>query len=141
METPLTLLTLGFYTKIGGSRDPPVPRESPAQNIGGLLVLSSVPPGTATRWRPPYLHCKQSSRLWQCPRETPAQTKFSSVGQLPGGDPPIFIQGTNLNKVHGVTTLAIPQGDPCSEHRGSACSEQRPPRDSYQVETPLSSFN
>ena len=29
---------------------------------------------------------------------------------------------------------------PCSEHRGSACSEQRPPRDSYQVETPLSLF-
>ena len=57
-ETPLTLLTLGFYTKIEGSRDPPVPRETP-----------------------------------------------------------------------------------CSEHRGSACSEQRPPRDSYQVETPLSSFN
>ena len=39
-ETPLTLLTLGFYTKIGGSRDPPVPRETPAQNNEGLLVLS-----------------------------------------------------------------------------------------------------
>ena len=51
--TPLTLLTLGFYTKIGGSRDPPVPRETPAQNNEGLLVLSSVPPGTATKWRPP----------------------------------------------------------------------------------------
>ena len=46
LETPLTLLTLGFYTKIGGSRDPPVPRETPAQNIEGHLVLSSVPPGT-----------------------------------------------------------------------------------------------
>ena len=44
METPLTLLTLGVYTKIGGSRDPLIPRESPAQNIEGLLVLSSVPP-------------------------------------------------------------------------------------------------
>ena len=55
-ETPLTLLTLGFYTKIEGSRDPPVPRETPAQNNEGLLVLSSVPPGTATRSRPPYLY-------------------------------------------------------------------------------------
>ena len=53
VETPLTLLTLGFYTKIGGSRDPPVPRETPAQNNEGLLVLSSVPPGSVTRWRPP----------------------------------------------------------------------------------------
>ena len=62
MGTPLTLLTLGFYTKIGGSRDPPVPRETPAQNIGGLLVLSSVPPGTATRWRPPYLYLNDQSK-------------------------------------------------------------------------------
>ena len=61
-ETPLTLLTLGFYTKIEGSRDPPVPRESPAQNNEGLLVLSSVPPGTATRWRPPYLHLTDQSK-------------------------------------------------------------------------------
>ena len=61
-ETPLTLLTLGFYTKIEGSRDPPVPRETPAQNIGGLLVLSSVPPGTATRWRPPYLYLDDQSK-------------------------------------------------------------------------------
>ena len=52
-ETPLTLLTLGFYTKIGGSRDPPVPRDSPARNNEGQLVLSSVPPGTASPWRPP----------------------------------------------------------------------------------------
>ena len=52
-ENPLTLLTLGFYTKIEGSRDPPVPRESPAQNIGGLLVLSSVPPGQPTGRDPP----------------------------------------------------------------------------------------
>ena len=43
---------------------------------------------------------------------------------------------TDLNKVQGVTTLAIPQGKPGSEQRGSACSEQGPPRDSYQVETP-----
>ena len=62
METPLTLLTLGFYTKIEGSRDPPVPRESPAQNIGGLLVLSSVPPGTATGRRPPYLYLDDQSK-------------------------------------------------------------------------------
>ena len=48
---------------------------------------------------------------------------------------------TNLNKVQGVRTLAIPQEDPCSEQRGSACSEQSPPRDSYQVETPLSLFS
>ena len=47
---------------------------------------------------------------------------------------------TDLNKVQGVTTLAIPQGKPGSEQRGSACSEQRPPRDSYHVETPPSSF-
>ena len=59
--TPLTLLTLAFYTKIGGSRDPPVPRETPAQNIGGLLVLSSVPPGTDTTWRPPYLYLDDQS--------------------------------------------------------------------------------
>ena len=38
--TPLTLLTLGFYTKIGGLRDPPVPRETPAQNNKGCVVLS-----------------------------------------------------------------------------------------------------
>ena len=106
MGTPLTLLTLGVYTKIGGSRDPPVPRESPAQNNEGLLVLSSVPPGTATRWRPPYLYLtdqsKQSSGgkdIWQFPRESPAQ------------------------------------------NNEGLCSEQRPPRDSYQVETPLSSFS
>ena len=61
-ETPLTLLTLGVYTKIGGSRDPPVPRETPAQNMGGLLVLSSVPPGTATRSRPPYLYLNDQSK-------------------------------------------------------------------------------
>ena len=47
---------------------------------------------------------------------------------------------TNLNKVHGVRTLAIPQGDPCSEQRTLCCSEQRPPRDTYEVETPLSLF-
>ena len=40
LETPLTLLTLGFYTKIGGSRDPLIPRETPAQNNESLLVLS-----------------------------------------------------------------------------------------------------
>ena len=51
--TPLTLFTLGVYTKIGESRDPPVPRETPAQNNEGQLVLSSVPPGTAMTWRPP----------------------------------------------------------------------------------------
>ena len=104
-ETPLTLLTLGVYTKIGGSRDPPVPRETPAQNIGGLLVLSSVPPGTVTRWRPPYLHSVD-------------QSKQSSVGKDSGNSP----------------------GRPLLRTSGSACSEQRPPRDSYQVETPLSSF-
>ena len=104
-ETPLTLLTLGFYTKIGGSRDPPVPRETPAQNIGGLLVLSSVPPGTATRWRPPYLYSKD-------------QSKQSSGGKDSGNSP----------------------GRPLLRTSGSACSEQRPPRDSYQVETPLSLF-
>ena len=60
--TPLTLLTLGFYTKIEGSRDPPVPRETPAQNIEGLLVLSSVPPGTATSRRPPYLYSNDQSK-------------------------------------------------------------------------------
>ena len=60
--TPLTLFKFRVYTKIGGSRDPPVPRETPAQNIGGLLVLSSVPPGTATRWRPPYLHSRDQSK-------------------------------------------------------------------------------
>ena len=61
-DTPLTLLTFGVYTKIGGSRDPPVPRESPAQNIGGLLVLSSVPPGTAIMLRPPYLYSVDQSK-------------------------------------------------------------------------------
>ena len=60
--TPLTLFTLGVYTKIGGSRDPPVPRETPAQNIGGLLVLSSVPPGTAFMSRPPYLYSVDQSK-------------------------------------------------------------------------------
>ena len=47
---------------------------------------------------------------------------------------------TKVNKVQGVRALGIPQGDPCLEHRGSACSEQRPPRDTYQVETPLTLF-
>ena len=79
-DTPLTLFTLAFYTKIGGSRDPPVPRETPAQNNEGQLVLSRVPPG-----------------------------------QLPHGDPPIFIRMSKGNKVQGVSTLAIPQGDLCSE--------------------------
>ena len=74
METPLTLLTLGFYTKIEGSRDPPVPRETPAQNNEGLLVLSSVPPGTDTRSRPPYLHSAD-------------QSKQSSVGKDSGNSP------------------------------------------------------
>ena len=60
--TPLTLMTLEFYTKIEGSRDPPVPRETPAQNNEGLLVLSSVPPGTATRSRPPYLYSVDQSK-------------------------------------------------------------------------------
>ena len=61
-ETPLTLFTLAFYTKIGGSRDPQFPRESPAQNNQGQLVLSSVPPGTPTRWRPPYLYLTDQSK-------------------------------------------------------------------------------
>ena len=73
-ETPLTLLTLGVYTKIEGSRDPAVPRETPAQNIGGLLVLSSVPPGTDTRSKPPYLHSTD-------------QFKQSSVGKDSGNSP------------------------------------------------------
>ena len=84
METPLTLLTLGFYTKIEGSRDPPVPRESPAQNIGGLLVLSSVPPGTASKWKPPYLHSIDQSK--QC-----------SVGKDSGNSP-----GSSLLRTSGV---------------------------------------
>ena len=105
-ETPLTLLTLGFYTKIEESRDPQVPRKSPAQNNEGLLVLSSVPPGTATRWRPPYLYSVD-------------QSKQSSGGKDFGNSP----------------------GRPMLRTSGSACSEQRPPRDRYQVETPLSSFN
>ena len=105
-ETPLTLLTLGFYTKIEGSRDPPVPRETPAQNIGGVLVLSSVPPGTANKWRPPYLYSND-------------QSKQSSGGKDFGNSP----------------------GRPLLRTSGSACSEQRPPRNRYQVETPLSSFN
>ena len=61
-QTPLTLFTLRFYTKIGGSRDPQFPRETPAQNIEGRLVLSRVPPGTATRWRPPYLYSNNQSK-------------------------------------------------------------------------------
>ena len=61
-QTPLTLFTLGFYMKIGGSRDPIVPREIPAQNNEGQVVLSSVPPGTATTWRPPYLHWTDQSK-------------------------------------------------------------------------------
>ena len=105
-ETPLTLLTLGVYTKIEGSRDPLIPRESPAQNIGGLLVLSSVPPGTATSSRPPYLYLDD-------------QSKQSSGGKDFGNSP----------------------GRPLLRTSGSACSEQHPPRDSYQVETPLSLFN
>ena len=60
--TPLTLFTLGVYTKIGGSRDPPVPRETPAQNNEGLLVLSSVPPGTAIMSRPPYFYSVDQSK-------------------------------------------------------------------------------
>ena len=72
--TPLTLLTLGFYTKIEGSRDPPVPRETPAQNNEGHLVLSSVPPGIATGWRPPYLYLND-------------QSKQSSVGKDSGNSP------------------------------------------------------
>ena len=31
-QTPLTLFTLAFYMKMGGSRDPIVPREISAQN-------------------------------------------------------------------------------------------------------------
>ena len=60
-QTPLTLSTLGFYMKIGGSVDPIVPREIPAQNNEGQLVLSRVPPGTATAWRPPHLHSTDQS--------------------------------------------------------------------------------
>ena len=105
-ETPLTLLTLGVYTKIEESRDPPVPKESPAQNNKGLLVLSSVPPGTATTSRPPYLYSVD-------------QSKQSSVGKDSGNSP----------------------GRPLLRTSGSACSEQRPPRDRYLVKTPLSSFN
>ena len=71
------------------------PRETPAQNNEGLLVLSSVPPGTATKWRPPYLYSID-------------QSKQSS----------------------GVRTLAIPQGDPCSEQPDWAYqSRAQTPRD------------
>ena len=55
-ETPLTLLTFGFYTKIGGSRDPRVPRESPAQNNEGLLVLSRAQTPRDMLMRPLYCY-------------------------------------------------------------------------------------
>ena len=53
METPLSLLTLGVYTKIGGSRDPSGPQGDPCSEQRGLLVLSSVPPGQLRRGDPP----------------------------------------------------------------------------------------
>ena len=53
IRDPPNFVDARILTKIGGSRDPPVPRETPAQNNEGLLVLSSVPPGTASPWRPP----------------------------------------------------------------------------------------
>ena len=52
--------------KVQGERALAIPQGDPCSEHRGLLVLSSVPPGTATRSKPPYLHStdqsKQSSR-------------------------------------------------------------------------------
>ena len=60
LETPLTLFTLGFYMKMGGSRDPIVPREIPAQNNEGQLVQSTAQTPRDTVVRPPEL-CSELS--------------------------------------------------------------------------------
>ena len=51
-----------------------IPQGDPCSEHRGLLVLSSVPPGTATRSRPPYLHSTD-------------QSKQSSVGKDSGNSP------------------------------------------------------
>ena len=60
--------------KVQGVRTLAIPQGDPCSEHRGLLVLSSVPPGTATRWRPPYLYSND-------------QSKQSSGGYILGNSP------------------------------------------------------
>ena len=60
--------------KVHGVRTLAIPQGEPCSEHRGLLVLSSVPPGTATRSKPPYLHSTD-------------QSKQSSVGKDSGNSP------------------------------------------------------
>ena len=140
---PYLCLRSDSIRRLGGHVSHQSPGRSLPQNNEAQLVLSSVPPGTATRSRPPYLfstdQSKQSSRgkdFGNSPGKPLLRTTrpgLSEHGLNPKGyankTPLLLFKGLIYITIVGFRHRQVPREFPAQIRLGFSCTQ--PPREGY----------